>query len=448
MGSRVCDRRASLGTAGERSAPHNEAAGAVVEEGTKLRLVVEMLREQSLQKDPQRLVEIFRQRSASTAGGEYLLSLSRRGLESPRYRITRHADWPISFNPWENQDRLPLLRGGVLGEAFYGDEPRIIGDLSIAADDPGYPYLRGARSILCLPQYDGGVALNMVVRMSREAHHFDPAKLPDALVISNLFGRATNGLVLANKLERANTELDYELEGVGQLQRFLLPQSLPDIDGLDIAASYQTATRAGGDYYDFFPLCDGRWGIIIADVSGHGAPAAVVMAIVRTILHTQQFHCRGAADVLHLLNRELSGRCGLHTGTFVTAFYAVYDPTDRSLRYSCAGHVPPLLIDRSLRLRELDDAQSLPLAVQDGTDYPEARLELQPGYTMLLYTDGITEATAPDGRPFDQNLMLEAASTKFHSAQAAIDGVERALERFVGDTPQQDDRTLLALRVK
>ena len=207
---------------------------------------VEMLRELSRAHDPQKLVEIFRARSASIAGGEYLLSLSRRGLDPPWYRITRHADWPVSFDPWAHQNELPLLRGGLLGELMYGDEPRILPDVSISPDDPGLTYLRGVRSILCLPQYDGGVALNMVLRMSREPDYFDARKLPDTMVISNLFGRATNGLVLARKLERVNATLDRELEGVGELQRDMLPQSLPEIEGLDIAATYVTATRAGG----------------------------------------------------------------------------------------------------------------------------------------------------------------------------------------------------------
>lgn len=151
----------------------------------------EMLRELSRQSDPQKLVEVFRERSADPAAGEYLLSLSRRSLSPTWYRITRHVDWPAHLNPWKDQDKLPLFKVGLLGELLYGDEPRIVQDLNVSADDPGHEFLRGARSILCLPLYDSGVALNMVVRMSRETNFFDPAMIPDMIVMSNLFGRST-----------------------------------------------------------------------------------------------------------------------------------------------------------------------------------------------------------------------------------------------------------------
>ncbi len=423
-------------------------------DGPQLRATVEMLREMSHQKDPQKLVELFQ--SANISGGEYLLSLSRRGLQAPWYRITRHADWPDTFNPWNNQDRLPLLKSGLLGDLIYGNVPRILHDVSIAPDDPAHQYLRGVRSLLALPQYDSGVALNMVVRMSREPDFFDSAKLADTLVMSNLFGRATYGLVLTRKLEQANAELDHELKRVGHIQRSLLPKSLPVIDGLDIAVSYETATRAGGDYYDLFPLSGGRWGIIIADVSGHGAPAAVVMAILRTILHTQQIDGLAPRDVLRLLNLELSAHSGSDKVTFVTAFYAVYDPRPRSgsnglcprsMRYSCAGHVPPMLIDPHCRLRELDDTQSLPLAVCRDTDFAEACVSLSPGDTAILYTDGITEAVNLRGEAFGRERMLAAVCRRSGSPREILDRIIGELVRFAGGVVRQDDQTLLVLGV-
>ncbi len=406
----------------------------------------EMLRELSHQTDPQKLVEIFRHRSANISGGEYLLSLSRRGLKPPWYRITRHADWPASFNPWENQDQLPLLQGGMLGDLVYGDRPQILNDVSIPPSDPGHEFLRRARSILCLPQYDGGVALNMVLRMSPEPHFFDPAKLPDTLVMTNLFGRATYGLVLAGKLEQANRALDHELKHVGAIQRDLLPRSLPSIDGVDIAVSYETATRAGGDYYDFFPLPQGRWGMMIADVSGHGAPAAVVMAILRTVLHNLCVECVSPSELLEQANANLGLGMGPFAGTFVTAFYAVYDPATRSLDYSCAGHNPPIVLDRQRRPRELDDAQGLPLAIQTDSQFQQSSTTLGPDDTLILYTDGIIEANNSDGAQFGRRRMLDAVCLEACSAHGIIDCVLTELRRFAGDAPLQDDQTLVVMR--
>ncbi|MHC4698294.1 MAG: PP2C family protein-serine/threonine phosphatase [Planctomycetota bacterium] len=419
-------------------------AGGVPE----LKATVEMLRELSRQSDPQKLVEIFRHRSANLAGGEYLLSLSRRGLDPPWYRITRHVDWPDSFNPWEHQDELPLFNRGLLGDLIYGNEPRNLTDVSVPPDDPGRKYLRGARSILCLPQYDSGVALNMVLRMSPQPHFFDESTLADTLTMSNLFGRATYGLVLAKELAKANAELEHELKRVGQIQRYLLPTSLPSIEGLEMAASYETATRAGGDYYDLFPLSYGRWGIIIADVSGHGAPAAVVMAIMRTILHNEELDGTSPSEVLQLLNDGLSDHSCCDRGTFVTAFYAVYDPAERSMRYSCAGHVPPIVVDACCQPRELSDAQDLPLAVRGSSEFHEASVSLAGGDTVVLYTDGIIEAANPQGEVFGTKRVLAAVCQESCSAQATVDGINSELGRFAGRAMRQDDQTLLVLRAK
>ena len=104
--------------------------------------------------------------------------------------------------------------------------------------------------------------------------------------MSSLFGRATHNLVLRNELKQTYDIVERELKVVADIQRSLLPQVLPKIPNLELAAYYRTSRWAGGDYYDFFPLPDGRWGILVADVSGHGTPAAVMMAICHSLAHS------------------------------------------------------------------------------------------------------------------------------------------------------------------
>src|SRR6185369_10191873 len=120
----------------------------------------------------------------------------------------------------------------------------------------------------------------------REPKAFNPDQFPEFVWMGNLFGRATHNLVLSDELRSAYNTVDREMQIVADIQRSLLPETLPKIPTLDLAAYYQTSRRAGGDYYDFFPLPDGRWGILIADVSGHGTPAAVIMAITHSIAHS------------------------------------------------------------------------------------------------------------------------------------------------------------------
>src|SRR5205807_7076210 len=131
--------------------------------------------------------------------------------------------------------------------------------------------------------------------------------------------------------------LDRELKVVGDIQRSLLPAELPRVATLDLAAHYQPAQRAGGDYYDFFPLPDGQWGVFIADVSGHGTPAAVLMAVTHCIAHTHPGPPLPPARVLEYLNHHLSTRYTNLNGDFVTAFYGIYDSSSRGLTYASAG---------------------------------------------------------------------------------------------------------------
>src|SRR5262249_32899052 len=149
----------------------------------------------------------------------------------------------------------------------------------------------------------------------------------------------------------------------------LLPSELPKIDGFELSAHYETSARAGGDYYDFFPLAGNRWGLFIADVSGHGTPAAVLMAITHAIAHSQPGTHAPPRALLEYLNDQLA-KADTRDGTFVPAFYAVLDPQDRTLSYARAGHNPPRLVRRGDVL-SLDKAGALPLGLFEGQRYEE-----------------------------------------------------------------------------
>ncbi len=330
----------------------------------------------------------------------------------------------------------------------YGDRPRILNEVRIDPAEPAHEQLDGARSLMYLPLFDGGAGVNGVLRISSDAAGFDHINLADAVLTGNLFGQATNNLLVAQRLRTAYAEIDHELATVGRIQRSLLPPGLPDIPTLDIAASYKPAARAGGDYYDFFELEEGRWGILIADVSGHGTPAAVVMAMFRTMLHARCQHCKTPAEVLCYANERLCNQADEYDGTFVTAFYGIYDPADGSFQYASAGHNPPLLVDRQAGVRELDEAQALPLAVNRECAFIESRVTLAPGDTLILYTDGITEAVSADGEPYGRDRLLSCVCQNAPSTQHIIDCVTHRLMGFTEGGVQHDDQTLLAIRVR
>ena len=248
----------------------------------ELDIVDRTLREISSVADPEQLINTYWNGIGKLIPANDYIALSRRDVERPKYLITRSSRMKQSLNPWTQRDRLPLLAGGVLGEIIYANRPVIIDDLPsrLSHDDPAYEFLEGFGSLVGLPQYDSGESLNATVMMFPPGRELDPTLIPILHWQAGLFGRGATNLVLRNKLEVALRDLDRELRGVGEIQRSLLPRQLPQIGGFDIATYYLTSRDAGGDYYDFFPLDGGAWGVLIADVTGHGTPAAVMMAIV------------------------------------------------------------------------------------------------------------------------------------------------------------------------
>jgi sigma-B regulation protein RsbU (phosphoserine phosphatase) len=215
-----------------------------------------------------------------------------------------------------------------------------------------------------------------------------------------------------------------------------------------LAAYYQTSHRAGGDYYDFFPLGDGRWGLFIADVSGHGTPAAVLMAVTHTLAHS---YC-GPGDppgrLLEYVNQHLSARYTGPSDSFVTAFYGIYNPADRSLNYACAGHNPPRLkrcVDGSLAL--LDKVHDLPLGINPTEKYSSTTYHLVPGDQLVLYTDGITEAYNPKGELFGLGRMDKLLENCSVTASDLLKSVLAAVDEFTEGRPADDDRTVLVAKI-
>ena len=413
----------------------------------RLRVIVEMMREMSQQTDPQAMVQAYSARVREIlAAADAFMSLSRRDLERPQYRITRSTQWKDRINPWKQKELLPLLQGGLLAELIYGDEPVIIDDLQVSPDDPAQEYLQGYRSLIAIPNFDRGVALNMIVRLARQPNAFDPEQLPEQVWMSNLFGRATHNLVLSDELRRANEQVNRELRVVADIQRSLLPAELPRIPTLDLAAHYQTSRQAGGDYYDFFELPDGRWGILIADVSGHGTPAAVLMAVTHSIAHSFSGPLAPPAHLLEFLNHHLAARyCG--SGNFVTAFYGIYDPATRTLEYSRAGHCPPRIKRCGGDVIPLDRAAQLPLGVDPDERYEQACETLQPGDSLIFYTDGITEARGRNDDMFGIARLDKVLADCHNGADELVRSTLRFLDEFTQGQPADDDRTLIAATV-
>jgi sigma-B regulation protein RsbU (phosphoserine phosphatase) len=248
------------------------------------------------------------------------------------------------------------------------------------------------------------------------------------------------------KLEAANAELDRELDIVGEIQRSLLPTSLPRIPGLQLAANYRTSERAGGDYYDLFDCGEGCWGFLIADVSGHGAPAAVIMAITHAIAHLHPGNGTPPGELLTFLNAKLAGTYTNRNGSFVTAFYGLYDSARRTLTYARAGHNSPRLL-RGGKISSLDGDGGVPLGVLADSTYAEHIESLESGDLIALYADGIVEARSRDSEMFGVERLDESLTAAGSDAETAVAKVLADLELFTGGAPALDDQTVLVASV-
>jgi sigma-B regulation protein RsbU (phosphoserine phosphatase) len=196
---------------------------------------------------------------------------------------------------------------------------------------------------------------------------------------------------------------------------------------------------------------DGRIGVLIADVSGKGAAAAVLMAILRSIVHDEvdRTGFMGPAALLGYADRRLRAMGLSERGAFVTAFCGVFDPSSGQLIYSCAGHNPPRLLHVLNRtIVSLDGAATFPLGLTEEPDgHTEAAAVLRPGDIALFYTDGITEAVSPDNDFFGVERLDEVLRTLPDplSASAAVQAVSHATVTFAANAPPTDDQTLVAL---
>lgn len=255
---------------------------------------------------------------------------------------------------------------------------------------------------------------------------------------------------LKQSLEREQeTELrnfEHELDIAREVQQRLFPQSAPEILTLDYCGECKPASKIGGDYYDYFPLGNGKLAFAIGDVSGHGISASLLMASVEAFVRSNS----------HLYRENLKSFVGemntfLYQSTednkFVTFLYAVYDDKTRKLIYVNAGHNPPFLLNKN-GFEKLDKGGLLLGAVENAS-YDQGEVNLTAGDLLLLYTDGVTESMNEKEELFgEERLKLVITKNKERNAASIIQGVIDALKKYTGSHPQDDDITMIAVKGK
>ena len=262
---------------------------------------------------------------------------------------------------------------------------------------------------------------------------------------------------------RHKERLDRELELGAEIQAQLLPRQCPVIEGIDLAARCNTATKVGGDYYDFIPTSyeqlrdpevpasqEQPWNFAIGDVMGKGVPAGLMMTMLRGMLRAEVLNDHSPGKLLQHLNWVM--RTDLESSNrFVTLFCAQYDPRTQVLSYGNAAHNPPLLWQAATGQVTRLDADGMLLGLDMDTHYQENQIQLQHGDTVIYYTDGFTEAAGNSGQRFDEDNLTESfswACRNLESADEILEYLFKTLQRFVGTNREaEDDTTLVVMRV-
>ena len=289
--------------------------------------------------------------------------------------------------------------------------------------------------------------LNLRVAMNRGAYDFvtKPIDFEDLETTVRKTWRELEMLHEARRTRQELAELQAELAVAARIQQSLLPEPMVARENLDVAAAMLPARHVSGDFYDFFQIDKARFGFVVGDVSGKGIPAALFMAVSRTVLRATALRGAPPNQSLAAVNRLLVPQGGGHM--YVTLFYGILDLNSGRFEWSVGGHAPPLLLKAEGALSQLEGSRGFMVGMFDEAEYEMSERILAPGDTVLVYTDGVTDAANASGELFGRKRLISTLGD-FHPASAA-GAVQRVITDvgfFTGEAPRADDVTVLAVR--
>ena len=293
------------------------------------------------------------------------------------------------------------------------------------------------------------------IRLAMNGGAFDFATKPiDMDDLARTIEKAIKQIDFVHASQKAQKKLEgleKDLAAANQIQQFILPSVFPpfpeDSDLLDIYASMEAAKDIGGDFYDFFRIDDDHIALVIGDVCGKGIPAALFMAVSRTIIRSLGMQYEHVGECMTKANRLLASSSVEYM--FVTVFYAIYDIRTGLLTYCNGGHNPPYLLHTNGTTEALPVSDNLIVGALKGIKFKENTLQLDHGDTLVMYTDGVTEAMRPPRELFGTKRFSDTLSSLVgKGCQEVVETVKADVAGFIGDGEQSDDITMLVLKRK
>lgn len=415
------------------------------------------------------------------------LKQANRDLDNKIQQLNTLFDLSQEFNATLERDRLvKLLSFALMGQMLVGKHVLLLRRDDAEDDGPGFEMaakkgVKGdmgeetierlfQREEMVLLQDEGdedgtawgglqhcGLVLALPLRQQSETHavlclgpkmtgqNYTPEDVEFLYALGNLaFVSIQNLHLVEEQIEKERLEKEMRL--AREIQEGLLPQSIPSLETVEVGTLALPSRYVGGDYFDVVKLDDHHLLIGIADVTGKGVPAALLMASLQACLQTMVPMDLRLEDAVGHMNRVICTNTGFDK--FITAFFGIYDATDQHFEYVNAGHDPPMLIRADERVERLEEGGLL-LGVMKSASYERGRIDLHPGDVVLLFTDGVTEAMSPDDEEYTPE-RLEECLLDVHdrAAQAIVDAVQEDICRHTGDIVElSDDRTMVALKV-
>jgi len=333
------------------------------------------------------------------------------------------------------------LGDGLLGQVALSSEPINSPDVR---KEPNYINARKeTRSEMVAPIISNTEVIGVFDLESDELDAYSEDDLQVLMMLASQVAIIIEKVMLHEQLIEKK-RLEGQLEVARQVQLELLPAKDPQLEGYDISAYNFPTEEVSGDYYDWVRIYDDQIGLVIADVSGKGVPAALLMAFLRASLraatHIGYSPHISMAKVNYLLWESIE------RNQFVTAFYGVLDVTNKTLTYTNAGHNPPLLLDKDGNPKFIDRG-SLPLGMFRDTRYHEYYLTTEPGEVLVLYTDGVTEANNKQGEEFGRERLAEAVIANRHlGARDLITAVQKVVIEWTEGLGATDDVTFFVIK--
>ena len=304
--------------------------------------------------------------------------------------------------------------------------------------------LQGIRSVLAVPLGVGEKVFGIIYADSPIAEsRFTEDHLKVLTTLASVAAiRVENARLMEEQIERER--LEQELQLASEIQQRFQPTAPPVVPGYELQGISFPCYEIGGDYYDFIEREDGRLVVTLGDVSGKGTAAALLMSSLHAAVHAQAASHNSLAETISAVNNYLADNTPANR--FVTLFYAELDPQTGGLSFINAGHNPPLIVHHAGTVENLA-AGGLPLGIRQDAEYREGRTQLHPSDVLVIYSDGVSEATSPQGEEFGTDRLYDVVARNLDASAAGIrDRIEAALTKWAQGTPAGDDITLVIVK--